>query len=32
MAGHADLGVYLMPTLQVASIGKESEEQAYEKD
>jgi hypothetical protein len=32
MAGHAYLGVNLLPTLQVASIGKESEKQAYEKD
>jgi len=32
MAGHAYLGVNLLPTLQVASIGKESEKKADQKE
>jgi len=32
VAGHADLGVYLLPTLQVIGVGKYGERQADQKE
>jgi len=32
VAGHADLGVNLLPTLQVTCVGKHSERQADQKE